>query len=106
MLEHEADLPLARAYVGDIAACQQHLPRIGLLQPRDHAQQGGLAAAGRTQQGDQFAWGEFQRDLVERDEIAKLLFYISYDDAHRLPLSIDLRLQGDSFRVAASGLQR
>ena len=65
VLEHEADLPLAHVAVGGILAVEQHGAAVGHLEPGDHAQQRGLAAPGRPEQGDQLAGREGQADIVQ-----------------------------------------
>jgi hypothetical protein len=82
MLEHEADLPLARADCRDVLSMQHDLSRIGELEACDDPQQRGLAAAGRPEQRDQFACRKIQRDVVERGEIAEAFLQIANDDAH------------------------
>ncbi|KAG0926323.1 hypothetical protein G6F31_018430 [Rhizopus arrhizus] len=55
VLEYEADLTLAHIDRGGVFAGEQHTAGIGRLQPRDDAQQRGLAAAGRPQQRHELA---------------------------------------------------
>ncbi len=73
VLEHEADLAVAHVRARGVLAVEQHLAGVGLFQPGDDAQQRGLAAARGTEQGDQFAGGEIERDVVERVEGAEAL---------------------------------
>jgi hypothetical protein len=73
VLEHEADVALAHVLGRGILPRQHHLSRVGAFQARDDSQQRGLAAARRPQQRRQFAFGEVQRDVVERDKSPKRL---------------------------------
>ncbi len=82
VLEHEADLPLARADRRDVEPLQHDLPRIRVLEARDHAQQRRLAAAGRAEQRDELTRGEIERDVVERGELAEAFVQITNGDAH------------------------
>jgi hypothetical protein len=43
------------------------------LEPREHAQQGRLAATRRAQQGEDFTFLDVQVDMVDRDHIAEAL---------------------------------
>ena len=47
--------PLLRRRAGQIAAVEQNLPGIRQVEAGDHAQDGGLAAAGRPEQGEELA---------------------------------------------------
>ncbi len=73
MLEHEADLALAHMACRCILAVQQHAAVIGRFQPRDDAQQRGLAATGRAEQRRQFAGRKIQRYIVQGDELPNCL---------------------------------
>src|SRR5439155_1212981 len=55
---------------------------VGPLEPRDHAQQGRLAAAARSEQGRERAAGDLDRDVVESDEPVEALADPRNDDAH------------------------
>ena len=54
-LEHHGDAPLGRRHVGDVDAVDEDLPCGDHLEAGDHAQQRGLAAAGRPEQGAELA---------------------------------------------------
>ena len=55
VLEHHGDVALFRRHVVDDAVADADLAAGDVLQPRDHAQQGGLAAAGGADQHDELA---------------------------------------------------
>jgi hypothetical protein len=57
--------------VRDLLAGQHDPARIRLDQARDHAQDGGLAAAARAQQGDELATPDLEADIVDRGEPAE-----------------------------------
>jgi hypothetical protein len=82
VLEHEADLALAHMMRRRILAIEEYLAGIGCLESGNDAQQGGLAAAGWPEQRRQFARREIQRDLIERDKIAKALVDVPDFDTH------------------------
>ena len=44
-----------------------------LLEAADHAQRGGLAAAGRTEQGEELAALDVERQIVDGDHVAEAL---------------------------------
>src|SRR5207245_300514 len=96
VLEHEADLALAHVHVGGVLALEQDAARIGRLQARDDAQQRGLAAAGRPQQGDQFAGVDAERDVLQRAEVAEILADVADVDAHGVPWTASGRSGGNS----------
>ena len=55
----------SRLYGGDadrVDATDQDLALVGLLEAGDHAQRGGLAAAGRTEQREELALAHLQVD--------------------------------------------
>ena len=71
MLEDETDLSLTDMTVSGVLAMEQDLASVGCFQTGNNAQQGGLATAGWSQQGDQFAAGNFKVDVLQRLERAK-----------------------------------
>ncbi len=71
--------------VDQILAVEQYLPGVRQVEPGDHAQDGGLAAAGRPQQGEELARLYRQGHIVNGDEIAEAAcdvpeFQSSHDD--------------------------
>src|SRR6185369_10915507 len=101
VLEHEADLALARVGIGCILALEQHLPRVRPFEARDDAQQGRLARTRGTQQRHQLAGADFQADIVERDKFAEALGYVADVDAH-LSISLSTKLLMASVTSASS----
>ena len=67
---------------GGILAGEQHLAGIGGLKAGDDPQQRGLAAAGGTEQRDQFAVGKVEADIVEGNVLVELFADIADFDAH------------------------
>ncbi len=63
-LEHHARVALVGRRVGDILAVEGDAPLGRVDEPRDHAQQRGLAAAGRPEQEEQLAGLDGQVDAV------------------------------------------
>src|ERR687893_1855330 len=82
VLEHEADVPLLGGQPGRVVALDLYGARVGELQAGDDAQQSGLAASARTEQGGQLAGGDVQVDVSEGDEVAETLADSRDLDAH------------------------
>ena len=56
VLEDHPDPARPRRLVRDVVVAEQNLPAVGLLEARDHAQKGRLAAAARAEQSGQGAF--------------------------------------------------
>jgi len=56
VLEHHGNAALRRRQMGDVATIDAHRPRGGNVQPGNHAQGGGFAAARRAEQDAERAW--------------------------------------------------
>ncbi len=54
-LEDHPDVPLVRRNIGHVPPAEQDCAACGVLEPGEHAQRGRLAAAGRSEQGDELA---------------------------------------------------
>ena len=55
------------------------------LEPGDHAQRGGLAAAGRSQQADDLAGADIEVDCIDRDQLVEALGDLAQlDVGHRV----------------------
>ena len=65
-LEHGMHRPAFRRRAHQILAIQQDLARIRQVEAGDHAQDGGLAAAGWAEQGEEFAALYAQADVMYR----------------------------------------
>ena len=70
VLEHHGDVALFRLHVVDDAVADRNRPGGDPLQPRQHPQQGGLAAARRTDQHHESAVLDGNRDAVQDLEAA------------------------------------
>jgi hypothetical protein len=57
---------------GDVLVVDQHLAGVGLFEPGEHTQRGGLAAAGGAEQGEEFAGPDGEIEAVEREGRAEL----------------------------------
>ena len=68
VLEHEADFTLAYMLGGDVLPIKENLATVGVFQPGDDAQERGFAAAGRAEQGNEFAGGDVEVDVFQRVE--------------------------------------
>ena len=65
MLEHEADAAVAGRDPGDVPAMQRDAAMVHLDEAGDGAQQRALAAAGWTEQDEEFALPDLERDVVD-----------------------------------------
>ena len=63
-LEHHVDRPLVRRHVGDVDAIEVDPPFGRAFEACQHAQQGGLAGTGATEQGEDLALADFQGHIV------------------------------------------
>ena len=84
VLEDEADLALARRHICDVLPMKQDPPAAGIriFEPRNDAQERGLAGARRTQQRHQLATRHVQADASKRGEPAEGLADVVGLDAH------------------------
>src|SRR2546423_12161625 len=82
VLEDEAHPALARRRLGTVVAVDPDASRVGLLEAGDRAQECGLAAAARAEQGHQGPGRHLERDVLERDEVTEPLGDALYGDAH------------------------
>ena len=73
MLEHEADFALAHMLGGNVLAVKENLAAVGVFQSGDNAQERGFAAAGRAEQGNEFAGRDVEVDVFQRVETTEVL---------------------------------
>ena len=64
VLENEAGITLLWQQMRHIAIVEDHPAMVDPGQPSDHPQHGALAAAARTQQHEELAIGNFERNIV------------------------------------------
>jgi hypothetical protein len=74
-LEHHVDRALMRQDLCDVLAIEQDAALIRRLEAREHAQQGGLAAAARAEQCEKLAGDDIQRHAVDRAEGAEFFHH-------------------------------
>lgn len=55
VLEHHGDVPVLRRQVRDVAVTDADGAGVDVLEPREHAERGGLATAGRTDEDEELA---------------------------------------------------
>ena len=72
-LEHHGDVAIARREVVDPRAGDEDVARRHVLEPCDHAERRGLAAAGRPEQAHHLAGFHVEVDVVDRGERAEVL---------------------------------
>ena len=70
VLEHHRDVAIGRLYLVDDAAADVDLAAGDGFQPRDHAQQRGLAAAGGADQHAELAIADLEVDALDGLEAA------------------------------------
>ena len=69
-LEHHVDRALVRRHPEQVLAVDLDAARLGRLEAGDRAQQRGLAAARRAEQGEELVVGDVERDAVQGDRVA------------------------------------
>ena len=82
-MEDEADTALARAQEGDIPAVQCDAPVVDAGEAGHAAQQGALAAAARSEQHEELALADLQRDAVDDGHATVALGDLFELDGHR-----------------------
>ena len=70
VLEYHADVPFMGGQVVDGLVVKADLAAVHRIETGDHAQQGGFAAAGGAQQGEEFPGADGQVDAVQRLKVA------------------------------------
>ncbi|MNM42719.1 hypothetical protein D3C81_535640 [compost metagenome] len=70
ILEHHADVTLVRRHVVDGAPGQQDFTRSRCFETGEHHQAGGLAGAGRPEQGEEFAFANVQVEVFDDQVLA------------------------------------
>ncbi|MNT67085.1 hypothetical protein D3C72_2052020 [compost metagenome] len=70
-LEHHGEVALARGLVGDVAAVEHERAAVDILQPRDQAQQRGLAAARGADEDDELALLDGEVDALDGAVLTK-----------------------------------
>ncbi len=76
-LEDEGDVTVGRVAPGDVLPVEQDLAAGDSLQPGDHAQRGGLAAARRAEQHHELAIVDGQVEGFYRGKVAETLLYVA-----------------------------
>ena len=82
VLEHEADVALAHMEIRGILATDDDVARVGLLQPGDDPQQGGLAATGGAEQRHQLTVMKVEVDVCQRRVLIEMLVELLNLNAH------------------------
>ena len=75
-LEHHCNAAAGGGYFVHALAVDQQIAAADRLEPRDHAQQRGLAAAGRADEHGELAWLDAQIDAVDDFDIAVALDHL------------------------------
>ena len=82
VLEHEADLALARTLADGVLAMEAHGAGVRPLEAGHDAQQRGLAGTGGAEQGQQLARLHLERHPIEGEIVAEALADVEDLDAH------------------------
>jgi hypothetical protein len=82
VLEHEAHVAPLRGRLRGVLAADVDPAAVWRLEPCDHAQERGLAAAARPEQSGERAVADLERHVVERDELSEALRHGVDHDAH------------------------
>src|SRR4051812_46925573 len=85
VLEDEAHPPLLWRKRGGVGLEDRDFAGVGHLEPRDDAEERGLAAAARPEQHGQRSARDGERDVVKGDEVAEPFRYVANADSHRRP---------------------
>src|SRR5207248_2317925 len=72
-LKHHVDSAPVWRHAGKVFAVEQNPPLLRSLEAGEKPQQCGLAASGRTEQGEKFAFENIKRDHLDRCHTAKTL---------------------------------
>ncbi len=75
VLEHHAEIALPRRQAVDQRRANADIARIGIFEPCDHAQGGGLPAAARPEETYHFTGFDRQRDIPHRRHLAVPLLH-------------------------------
>ena len=70
VLEHHGDVAVARAHAVDGLAVDRDRAAVGVLQPGDGAQEGGLAAARGADEDAELAFGDVEVDAAQGVDLA------------------------------------
>ncbi len=82
VLEHHADAALVRGHVVDHAIAEADFPLVGVIETREEPEQGGFAAARRTEEGEHLALRDGKADLADRRQRPETFREVLDRDAH------------------------
>ena len=99
MLEHETDLAALHREPGRIGAVDDDAPGIGHFETGDDPQQRGLAAARGSQECDEFAVPDVERNVVEGGKAPEALGEVPDFDAHAQAVALS---GGSASRVVST----
>ncbi len=71
MLKDKVNRPAVGCHAGHVGAADAYGAGAGFCEARDHPQQRGLAASGRSEDGKKVALGHLEGDAVDGRELAK-----------------------------------
>ena len=80
LLEHRVDVASVRRHAADVGTFEQHSAGGRLLEAGDHLQRRRLAAAGRSEHGEELAAPDAEVGGVDGDERSEVLAHVIEDD--------------------------
>ena len=84
-LEYGIDLPLVWGQMGDILSLKQHLAGIRRFKPAQNSERRRLAAAGRTEKSNEFAFSDIKIHIVDDAYAVELFADVNeFDDVGRV----------------------
>ena len=81
VLEDHRDVAVFRRHIVHPAFSDENIAAGDFLQPRDHAQRGGFAAARRADEHDEFPILDFEVEVANRDHFAAFFRRVGFEDA-------------------------
>jgi hypothetical protein len=98
VLEDHADVALVGRQPAHHPVAETDLAGVGLIEAGEEAEEGGLAAAGGPEQGEQLAIGDGQLGAVDRGDLAEALGNLRDVDVDRI-LPVATSLTGNLDRI-------
>ncbi len=100
-LEHRAHRARFGRAAGEVLAVEQDAARVGKVEARDHPQQRRLAAAGRTEQREEFAGLDREADVVDGREVAETPRDTLYVEQRHRRVTPSVETDGIARRIVA-----
>src|SRR5208282_999819 len=92
ILEYHAHVAVCSGHVGNVATCEMNRSRGGGVESGEKPQRGGLAAAARSEQGQELPFRDFETHVVNGTKGAEGFADVSKFDDRRASYAAQLRL--------------